>query len=102
MSLMFPKSPPLRDPAHLIRVRAMPCLVCGRPPPSEAAHIRMGLSGGTSLKPGDDLTVPLCHDCHATQHRDGEVTFWRESFQFKNVLRDVLRGYARSLYARDQ
>lgn len=28
-------------------------------------------------RPDDFRTVSLCRDCHATQHRVGETTFWR-------------------------
>ncbi len=27
------------------------------------------------MKPGDYWTISLCHDCHAEQHRIGELSF---------------------------
>ena len=61
---------------HLTFVRQLPCVVCGRVAPSEAAHVRSGSDGGAGLKPSDRFTVSLCSDCHALQHQFGELTFW--------------------------
>jgi len=61
---------------HLVFVRQLPCVACGRAAPSEAAHVRTGTDGGAALKPGDRYTVPLCTVCHAKQHRMGELSFW--------------------------
>lgn len=96
---MLPKAPPGDFPRHLERIRSMNCCVCWAAPPSEAAHIRMGLAGGTGMKPSDLLTVPLCHKCHDKQHTgDGELAFWRDALNTNKVLLTaVLRAYARSL-----
>lgn len=68
-----------RNPAHLDFIRSLPCLKCGAPAPSEAAHIRIGTDGGTGLKPSDKFAAPLCHRCHiAEQHQRGERSFWGE------------------------
>jgi hypothetical protein len=61
---------------HLAFVRQLPCAACGKPAPSEAAHVRTGTDGGAGVKPGDRYAVPLCTACHAKQHRIGELTFW--------------------------
>jgi hypothetical protein len=61
---------------HLAFVRQLPCVACGKAPPSEAAHVRTGTDGGVGVKPGDRYAVPLCAACHAKQHRIGELTFW--------------------------
>lgn len=37
--------------------------------------MRLGSGAGMGQKPDDWRTVPLCRDCHATQHT-GEMTFW--------------------------
>jgi hypothetical protein len=60
---------------HLAFVRLLPCTACGRAAPSEAAHVRCGTDGGTSLKPSDRYAVPLCEGCHKIQH-GGELSFW--------------------------
>jgi hypothetical protein len=61
---------------HLVFVRQLACVACGRAAPSEAAHVRTGTDGGAGTKPGDRYAVPLCAACHAKQHRIGELTFW--------------------------
>src|SRR5215467_3249149 len=71
-----PKLDLRRRHQHLAFVRELPCVACGKAPPSEAAHVRTGTDGGVGVKPGDRYAVPLCAACHAKQHRIGELTFW--------------------------
>src|SRR5215469_5041640 len=61
---------------HLAFVRQLPCVVCGKAAPSQAAHVRSGSDGGAGMKPADRYSLSLCSDCHALQHRFGELTFW--------------------------
>src|ERR1700741_3123983 len=63
---------------HLAFLRQRPCVACGKAAPSEAAHVRTGTDGGVGIKPPDRYAVPLCADCHAKQHRVGELSFWSE------------------------
>ena len=75
-----------KDKTHLDFVRELPCTVCGRPAPSEAAHCRLRHfgnvrvpneeQGGTGLKPHDKWVLSLCHACHRKQHAVGERNFW--------------------------
>src|SRR5215469_9434225 len=65
-----------RREQHLAFVRQLPCVACGKVAPSEPAHVRTGTDGGVGIKPGDRYAVPLCTDCHAKQHRVGELSFW--------------------------
>jgi hypothetical protein len=65
-----------RRSQHLAFLRQLPCVVCGKAPPSEAAHVRLGSDGGAGMKPADRHCVSLCSDCHALQHQFGELTFW--------------------------
>lgn len=55
-------------------VRHLPCLVCGGYP-SEAAHVRARRMWGAWLPDGAGNIVPLCHGCHAEQHRIGVISF---------------------------
>lgn len=70
-------------PRHRAWIATLPCVKCGRRP-CDAAHVRVGTDGGTSLKPSDRYCLPLCRrdgsreGCHAEQHRRGEQTFWSE------------------------
>lgn len=68
-----------KDEAHLALIRQLPCLCCGKP--SEAAHVRMasaihGKQSGIGEKPSDMWALPLCHEHHMEQHREGENEFW--------------------------
>jgi len=65
-----------RRSQHLAFVRQLPSVACGKAAPSEPAHVRTGTDGGVGMKPGDRYAVPLCANCHARQHRVGELTFW--------------------------
>lgn len=50
------------DRAHVGRVKALGCAVCGAHGPSDAHHILEGRTPGR--KSPDWLTIPLCKDCH--------------------------------------
>jgi hypothetical protein len=65
-----------RRPEHLAFVKRLPCVVCGKAGPSEAAHLRSGSDGGTAMKPSDRYSVSLCIECHVLQHQFGEQRFW--------------------------
>lgn len=99
MTLLLPKSPPLRLPSHLARVREMPCLACNRPGPSEAHHLKLGWFR-KGEDPPDNWTIPLCHECHIEKlHRHGERTFWLLHLERdKTLLAAVMRSFAHSLY----
>jgi hypothetical protein len=73
-----PKTKPglRRRGQHLVFVRQLPCVACGRAAPSEAAHVRSGSDGAAGMKPSDRYSVPLCSNCHTLQHQFGELTFW--------------------------
>ena len=55
-----PKPEFRRRVQHLAFIRLLPCVACGKAPPSEAANVRTGTDGGVGMKPGDRYTVPLC------------------------------------------
>lgn len=71
-----------RDEEHLELVRLCSCVGCGRRPAGEAMHIRLTRFGkpitGMGLKPSDRYTLPGCHECHMTSHREGEVTYYEQ------------------------
>lgn len=95
--MLFPKHPRIEDPAHLAFIRTLPCVKCNTSP-CEAAHLRSGgTGGGMGMKPSDKWTLPLCHDCHALQHRVGEVTFWGDIEAAKKLAHNLylLSGFAR-------
>lgn len=90
--MLLPKAPPRADKKRLAYIRTLACISCGAPPPSEAAHIRLGLAGGMGLKPADTSTVPLCDACHRLQHQIGEVKFWGEPIRLAKMLHRAARS----------
>jgi hypothetical protein len=68
---------------HLDYVRSLPCVICGDPVHTQAAHVRFADPRaakditGMGTKPSDEWTVPLCNRHHEEQHRGGEREFWR-------------------------
>ncbi len=78
------RQPRVTDPAFLKFVRTKPCCSCGKPPPSQAAHIRMAnltlgkRAVGVGERPDDKWSIPMCSRCHlGEQHRTGERLFWQ-------------------------
>jgi hypothetical protein len=67
---------------HLSYIRGLPCVLCGDPTSTEAAHIRFSSiqfdkrQVGAGEKPDDKWTVPLCGRHHRAQHQDSERAFW--------------------------
>jgi hypothetical protein len=66
---------------HRRFIRSLPCLACGKPAPSECAHI--GRIAGPSIPTSDRYLVPLCGPatvwqdcCHSRKHYRGAVRFW--------------------------
>lgn len=61
---------------HRKFVRRHKCVSCAGSHQIECAHLRLETAGGTSLKPHDAWTLPLCAREHFAQHVVGEKTFW--------------------------
>lgn len=62
--------------------KSQECAACGAYPPTEAAHVRVMLSDKTGEVLGRSHKgraaygcIPLCKECHATQHEWGEARF---------------------------
>jgi len=72
----------VEDPAHLARVRSLPCIACelnnlAQTTPTEAHHIRDGV--GMGQKAGDHEAIPLC----SFHHRTGFSSFHLAPATFK-------------------
>lgn len=80
-ALRFGEEPRIRDRAWLDHFHAGTCRVpgCGAVG-CDPAHVRYGQSGGTGLKPSDDLAEGFCHGHHMEQHawKGGEADWWME------------------------
>jgi hypothetical protein len=97
MPSFFKQRPP-PDKKRLARIRQLPCLLCHAPPPSEAAHLRIGHVAGTGLKPPDDLAIPLCHEHHRKETEMGPPLFWKTRLATDPVLMArAMHALARSL-----
>ena len=66
---------------HRAFIRALPCLSCGKPAPSECAHLRT--HAGVGLPSSERYLVPLCGPatvwvdcCHSRKHYLGATRFW--------------------------
>jgi len=105
-----PKPDLRRRARHLAFVRELPCVVCGKAAPSEAAHVRSGSDAGTGVKPSDRYSVSLCAACHTLQHQFGELTFWSTvridplnvAFRLWTVSGDIKAGERIVFRARQQ
>ena len=61
---MYPKRPPFRSESWRRAVASLPCVVCFREGPSQAAHANH-LGKGMGMKASDCFTVPMCPEHHA-------------------------------------
>lgn len=65
-----------KSDAHRAWVRDHFCSVPGcQLMPIECAHVRLGANAGIGQKPSDAMTISLCREHHAEQHRMGEESF---------------------------
>lgn len=82
--MMNQREPRLHDPGYLNWLRKKPCCVCGKPAPSDACHIRFASEAygkrpvGLGEKPDDKWAIPMCRECHMSQHSCNEREWWRE------------------------
>ena len=71
------RAPRREYPAHRKHVRGFECIIdnamCDGS--MQAAHVRIGTDGGTSLRPSDWFINPMCDGHHREQHAIGEPTF---------------------------
>jgi len=63
---------------HQAFIRSLPCLGCGKPAPSEYAHLKFGIGGDRFLVPlcGADTVWEDC--CHSRLYFLGRRGFWSE------------------------
>lgn len=94
----MPSKQLIRDKAHLENIRQCPCIKCGTMERIEASHIRINGDGGIAQKPSDNRVLPLCHDCHARQHKQGEFTFWGGFDGVINAIELALSLYPLGLF----
>lgn len=71
--MMYPKAPTHRSEAWRRAVASLPCIMCKRAGPSQAAHCNHR-GKGMSLKAPDCWTVPLCPECHREFDQGGTMS----------------------------
>ena len=105
--LMYAKKEKIRDRKYMETHRLSRCSASslkGCYGDMLAAHLRYGCDGGTSVKPSDCFTAPLCYGHHHEQHQRGEMAFWscvfnEDTEQLMDKLRKaMLWDYAVYLY----
>lgn len=67
MGLFFKKKR-IKDPELLATIRTLPCIACGRPGPSDAAHVTSRGAGGDDVAAN---VLSLCRTHHQIQHLKG-------------------------------
>ena len=77
-----------RDPAHLRRVAARPCLICGRNR-AQAHHLKYLQPPALGRKVSDEFTVPLCSTHHRELHSSGNERDW---WQAKGIDPEPVAG----------
>lgn len=71
-----------QDRQFLDQIKKLPCIVCGKPGPSDPSHIKTIGSGG----PDNYLNVvPKCRKCHDLWGK-GAITFLKKYPRFRNHL----------------
>lgn len=91
----------VEDKKYRASFRGQTCIACGiRDDTVVGAHIRAdgaGKAGGGGLgyKPSDDMILPLCGPCHATEGR-ASIVFWETAL---DMHIDEVKAMARQRYA---
>lgn len=86
------KKAKIRDKKHREFIASLPCVVSGVSGMTQAAHIRHNNGGGMGLKPGDDYCIPLSWWEHAEQHEIGELNYWPDIEDAKELALDLYRN----------
>jgi len=88
------KTPRVKNPEHLKRVRGLSCYLCGVTP-CDPHHLMRVPSRGMGVRSNDDEVIPLCRACHQEVHSVGDE---REIFKAHGESYDRARLFAADLY----
>lgn len=85
---------------HMGRVKQLPCIICGHPPPSEAHHCRSDFMARDDFK-----TIPLCKPCHTGPqgYHTAKETWEAENgpdHSFLAAVEDALAGELNAIWRR--
>ncbi len=86
----------MRSTKRLNEIRKLPCVRCGKPPPSEACHANWSEYGKSlSKKASDEFTISLCRDCHHSLDtyknlsREEAKTLFKELLKKTNLMLEI-------------
>lgn len=87
-----PKNGTAAGRAHMGRVKACPCVRCGRAGPSDVHHCR-----SDGMARDDFKTIPLCKECHQGQYGyHNAKASWEaangKDYEYLPVVADMLAG----------
>ena len=89
----------MRNLKRLAAIRKLPCVVCGKPAPSEACHANWSEYGKSmGRKADDEYTISLCRDCHSWF----DVYFQLTREQSKEWFTKMLEKTERMLNLKDE
>lgn len=92
-----PKDGIWRSEPYKKMVRALPCVFCGRPGPSEFHHVRWIKLFGTGLKPSDVYGVPACKECHEIDQQNKNIYGRRQARYQLKILKAIMNQLDRFL-----
>ena len=82
----------MRDRKRLAAIRKLPCVVCGKPAPSEACHANWSEYGKSMCKKAsDEFTISLCRVCHSWFDGYFQLTREQSKAWFANMLEKTER-----------
>jgi len=94
--MQYLKEVKIRDRKYLDSLQGSRCVICQSTSSTVGHHIRMGLGGGTGIKPSDDRCIPLCHRHHNLElHQNGEKRFFK---MYEHIFGLDPVSYAKQLY----
>lgn len=72
---------------YLEFVRSLPCAFCATTHNIVAHHMKdWGYLSGTGLKAPDELTMPVCTNCHEQIHRQSQ---YMQTLQAESVIKTI-------------
>ncbi len=79
-----------RDPKYLDWIRTLPCLLCGKPGPSDPHHTA---SGGMGLTGSDYSAIPVCRVHHTEIHNTGGKASFCEASVLEHAIERLQEVY---------
>ena len=81
---------------HMARVKQLPCIICGKPGPSDAHHVICGRYG--ARRASDFHVIPLCKEHHQWgpdaihNNKAAWIAHYGPDYEYLPVVADMLAG----------